>query len=225
MEVNKSIVNVCGSGKYGKVQPGKMKWRDKMKKCAKIVLALAAVCSISGIAQAAVTFMVGPSINTFNDSRFTGMGNSFTMMFPVDKLNVGYRMEQQNCTVSDALASASNFVLSSQITEFVVEKEVARLADDAPVSVGLEFGSVLTTCLAGSVAGPAGMNQVNPMLGINGGVKYVSGKAITTSLFLNIGYRFVDIRDIAVPVGFVAGGANFKDLNAMHIDLGVGIGF
>jgi hypothetical protein len=196
-----------------------------MKKCAKIVLALAVVCSLSGISQAAVTFMVGPSINTFSDTRFTGMGNAFTMMFPVDKLNVGYKMEQQNVTVTDSQASASNFVLSSQITEFVIEKEVARISEEAPVSVGLEFGSVLTTCLAGSVAGPAGMSQVNPILGINGGLKYVSGKAITTSMFVNVGYRFVDLRDTAIPAGFVAGGENFKSLNAMHIDLGIGIGF
>lgn len=197
-----------------------------MKSFIKVLLACAVVCSLSSLSQATVSFMVGPSINTFSDTRITGMGNSFTMMFPVDKLNVGYRVEQQNLTVTDAKASANNFILSNQVTEFVVEKEVARLSEEAPVNVGLEFGSVLTTCLPGTVAGPAGINQVNPILGVNGGVKYVSGKAITTTLFLNLGYRFIPINNItAVAAGFTAGGENFKSLNAIHLEIGVGIGF
>ena len=144
-----------------------------MKKCITLLSAFAILCSLTTLSQAAVTFMVGPSLNTFSDTRVTGMGSSFTMMFPVDKLSVGYKIESQNLTVSDAKASANNFLLSNQITALVIEKEVARVNDELPVNVGLEFGSVLTTCLAGSVAGPAGMSQVTPLLGINGGIKYI----------------------------------------------------
>ena len=91
--------------------------------------------------------------------------------------------------------------------------------------VGLEIGSINTTCLAGSVAAPA-MGQVSPVLGIYGGIKYDTvGKSVNTALYLNLGYRFIDIIDTAVPGGFTAGGANFKDLNAMHIEVGAAIGF
>lgn len=197
-----------------------------MKKCIKMLSVIAILCSLTVLAQAAVTFKLGPSLNNYGDSRISGMGSDFTMMFDLDKLSVGYKIEQQNLTVADAQNSANTFLLSNQITALVFEKDVARIGAEFPVNVGLEIGSIQTTCLAGSVAGPAGMNQVSPVLGIYGGVKYdTAGKSINTSMYLNLGYRFIDIRDIAVPVGFVAGGSNFKDLNALHIEIGAAIGF
>ncbi|MHB9156254.1 MAG: hypothetical protein ACYC5N_11315 [Endomicrobiales bacterium] len=176
--------------------------------------------------QAAVTFKIGPSFNLFGDARVSGLGTGFNMMFDLDKLSAGFKTEQQNLTVTDAQNSANNFLVSNQVSLLVLDKEIAAVANDLPVTIGLELGSLQMTGLAGTVAAPAGISQALPVVGINGGIKYNSaGKGITTSLFLNLGYRFVDIRDVAVPAAFTAGGANFKDLNAVRIEAGVSLGF
>jgi len=184
------------------------------------------VFTFAMLSEAAVTFKVGPSLNTFTDSRITGLGSTFTMSFDLDKASAGYKMEQQNLTVTDAQNTANNFLLNAQISTLTMEKSVVHVTNELPVKVGLEIGSMQLTGLAGTVAAPAALSQALPLLGVNGGIEYDSvGQSVSTSIFLNFGYRFIDLRDVAVPAGFTAGGINFKDLNALHIEVGVGIGF
>jgi len=191
----------------------------------KLLVLLATVLIVSGSVFAAVTFKIGPSYNLFSDSRISGLNTSFGFLYDLEKLNVGYKIEQGNLTITDDQNSANNFRLSTQINAIEISKNVAESAG-LPVSVGLELGSVLTTGLAGTVGAPAAISQVSPLVGIYGGIAYESaGKQVTTSINASIGYRFIDIIDTAIPAGFTAGGANFKDLNSVIVNLGLAIKF
>ncbi|MFH2071002.1 MAG: hypothetical protein ABIJ11_07365 [Elusimicrobiota bacterium] len=193
-----------------------------MKKFA-VLLSVLFICS--GTVFSAVTFKIGPGYNMYADTRIMGLNTTFGFSYDLEKFTAGYKTEQGNITVTDAQASASNFRIATQINAIEVTKEIASPVG-LPVSVGIELGSVLTTGLAGTVAAPAGISQVAPLIGIFGGVSYESaGKQVTTSLSANIGYRFVEINDIAVPGGFVAGGQNFTNLNGITITLGVALKF
>lgn len=191
----------------------------------KILLAVLVVASGLAVVSAAVSFQIGPSYNLPSDSRISGMGSRVTIGFDVADIKAGYFIENQNLTVVDAQNSANSFALHNQLTGLSIDKEVASIVG-APVSIGLELGSLQIQGLAGTVAAPAAISQVVPVIGINGGISYESaGKGVTSSLYAIIGYQFADITDTAVPAGFVAGGANFKDLNGLKVKIGVGLKF
>jgi hypothetical protein len=191
----------------------------------KLAVVLAVMVIGYGTAAAAVEFKVGPGFNMFSDTRITGINTMFGFSYDLENFTAGYKVEQMNLTVADAAASATNFRLTAQINTIEISKEIVKPAG-LPVKVGIELGSVLTTGLAGVIAAPAGISQVSPLVGIFGGVSYEStGKQVTTSLMANIGYRFIDICDIAVPGGFVAGGKNFTDLDAINLNLGIALKF
>ncbi len=198
-----------------------------MGKYIKLLAICSLICSFATVSQATVTFMLGPSFNNFSDSRVSGIGSTFTMMFDMEKLDVGYKIEQQNLTISDAQSSSVNFMTSNQITALVAQKDIAHISDELPIDIGLELGSMNITGLTGTIAAPAAISQVIPEVGINGGIKYDnSGKSINTALYLNIGYRFANIKNIpSAATGFTAGGASLKDLSALRIEIGAAIGF
>jgi opacity protein-like surface antigen len=197
----------------------------------KLAVVLAVMVIGYGTAAAAVQFVVGPGFNMYSDTRITGINTMFGFSYDLENFTVGYKVEQGNLTITDAnvgvvpAAIPVNFRVAAQINTIEVSKEIVKPAG-LPVSVGLELGSIVTTGLFGTIAAPAGISQVSPLVGIFGGVSYEStGKQVTTSLMANIGYRFIDISDIAVPGGFVAGGKNFTDLNAITLNLGIALKF
>lgn len=191
----------------------------------KVLLALVALVSAGAVVSAAVSFQIGPTYNLPSDSRITGMGNRVTIGFDVGDINAGYFVEQQNLTVTDAQDSTHSFILQNQLIGLSLDKDVAAVGP-VPIAVGLDLGTLQIQGLAGTVAAPAGISQAIPVIGINGGVRYEgTGKGVSTSLYATIGYQFADITDTAIPAGFVAGGANFKDLNGLKVKVGISLKF
>lgn len=194
-----------------------------MKKFVLVLSVFVALFAVVVSANAALSFRVGPAFNFFGDSRVKGMGTAFAIGFDLDKFTAGYKTEQQNLTINDEQNSNNNFRLSNQLNLLFIEKEIPNLPF---ATIGMELGSAQTTGLAGTVAAPAAISQMVPVVGLNGGLKYENtGKMLTTTMFVNFGYRFFDITDTAIPALFTAGGANFKDLNAVRIEFGVGLQF
>ncbi|GEM_PF-4340359 len=193
----------------------------------KLGIAAAVLALAVATASAAVSFKIGPTFNSFADTRITGMSTGFTIGFDLDKFSLGYKVEQQNLQIADAANSASNMRFSNQLQLLCFDKEIASVSKDVPVSVGLEIGSMQSQSLPGTIAACAALSQVAPVIGINGGIKYENaGKSVSTAFYANIGYRFIDITDVtAATAGFVATGERVKSLDGMRMELGVAVTF
>ena len=192
----------------------------------RLVMLVAVVMALAvATASAAVTFKLGPTFNMFGNKMLSGIGNQVGIAFDLDKTaQIGIRMEQQNLVVTDPDASINNNRLSNQLTLLTFDKDVANITKELPVTVGFELGQVCMESLAGTTAAVPALNQVAPVVGINGGLKYeIAGKVVTTALLLNIGYRLIDINDCAIPV--IGATQSLKDLSGLRVDIGLAVTF
>ncbi len=193
-----------------------------MKKILVMLFVFVALLVGAASANSMMSFRIGPSFNFFGDSRLSGIGTGFAIGFDLDKFTAGYKTEQQNLNVVDAQNSANSFQLSNQLNLLFIEKDVPNLPN---TFIGMELGSARMIGLTGTVAAPGGISQMVPIVGLNGGLKYENvGKMLTTAMFVSLGYRFFDLTDTAAGT-FTAGGATFKDLNSVRLELGVSLQF
>ena len=191
------------------------------------VLLLAGVVA----ADAAMTFKVGPTFNQFDNRQITGMDNSFGIAFDYGSNNqIGFRVEQQNLTITAADNSFINSRMFNQLLLLTFDREAANITKAMPVTVGFELGSIQMQSLPGTWPLPQpALDQIVPVFGVNGGIKYeIAGKAITTAFLLNVGYRFIAINDVETPVtGVLPPGPDqpIKNLNGLRLDIGIAAKF
>ena len=187
---------------------------------AAVVMALAVAT-----ASAAMTFKLGPVFNMFGSNELSGYGTQVGIGFDLANIGqVGIRMEQQNLVVTDPDASTNNNRLSNQLTLLTFDKDVANITKEMPVTVGIELGGINMESAAGTTAVVRALEQTVPVVGLNGGIKYeISGRAVTTALLLNVGYRIIGINDVTAPV--IGATQHLKDLNGLRIDIGLAVTF
>ena len=176
-------------------------------------------------ANAAITFKIGPTFNFFDNRQLSGIDNTVGIAFDFGKEDqIGIRIEQQNLVVTNADGSRQNNRMSNQLYLFTWDRQVANITKELPVTIGLELGSIQTESLPGTVAARPTLDQVSPVFGLNGGLKYeIAGKVITTAILFNLGYRFIELNDVFLPVGTSL--QPVKDLNGLRLDLGVAATF
>lgn len=190
-----------------------------------IVLSILMVFLLAGLANAKMGLRTGMLFNSFSDSRLTGQNTGVEIEYDLDAITVSYKVEQGNLTFTNSLNSANTMQLKTKIDSLTFSKNVANVADGINIAAGLEIGTLTTTCLAGTVAAVAGLNQVNPLVGVNGKINYESTakNGVTAVCSFLLGYRIVKINELAaVPY---AGGEQLKDLNSLNFGINVGLKF
>lgn len=184
---------------------------------------LVAVLTVVAVATASATMTLdlGPTFNWFGNSQVTGTDNTVKIAFDLDKsAQVGIRMEQQNLVITSAGNTKLTNNMNNQITALTLDKKVASVTEELPVTIGFELGSVNM-----NNNNVAALNQIAPLAGVNAGIKYeVTGKVVTTAIGVNIGYRWVSINQVAQPTGNVTDNP-LKDLNGLRLDVGLSVSF
>ena len=191
-----------------------------------LVVVITALMFMAGSAMAAVNFNTGVGYALYSDSRIEGMSTQFELSWQMDAIDIGYKIEEQSLTLSDAQAAVSNIQLKNRLSLMTIRKDIIS---DVGIDVKalLEFGPMVITPLAGTVAiAGSTLNQVVPVIGISGEVNYMNkGKVLDAGIVVRLGYRYVDINDSVDPAAFAPGGQNITDLHAVNAEVGLKVKF
>ncbi|MCB4756995.1 MAG: hypothetical protein LHV69_08245 [Elusimicrobia bacterium] len=196
-----------------------------------IVLLMAGVFALAGrAAYAAMTFDVSHAFQVFSDDRWEGSNNHFG--FGVDvggDVTAGYFFEEANWDWrGDVGEAVPNFVnTSAHLNGLRLMKQLNSF-----LATGIDLGTAQIAVRAAggttaTVANAARLSQTKPFVDLLGRVQYLrKGGGTSTGVFLDIGYRFLDLNDVAAA-GFLgpAGERTLDDLNALLLGLGVQINF
>lgn len=176
-------------------------------------------------AFAAIEFDISPTFGVFGDKRVTGQGTTFSILFDMGDMKAGFLTEEADFTITDEVNAANYFFGIVSMKGVRILREMVSLKDIAYTGVGLDIGSASVTGILGSVAVPAGFNQVTPFVSLCANIVYTpkAMSKVNSCLFLNIGYRLLDIKDVAAPFG----GATRKlaDLSGWVGSIGAGVEF
>jgi len=174
---------------------------------------------------ATIQFNISPSFNLFSDKRITGQSIAFSILFDLGDMKAGLLSEGGDYTVTNEANSVNYFFSTVSMKGVRFQRDVVALKDVASAAIGLDIGTANIFGLAGSVAVPAGFNQMSPFVDLLGNIVYTpkSSSKVNSSIFLNIGYRVLDIMDVAIPFG--AGTRSLADMNSWFAAIGAGIEF
>lgn len=189
------------------------------------------LCLISGrMAYATVRFDATQAFQFFNDARWDGSNRHFGFLFDIgENVQAGFFFEEGLWDWrADVGQPIPNFVnVNATINGLTMLKQLSKYLSagidigTAQISVNAAGGTTATFGAASSLA------QTKPFVDILGRVNYsVTKEKITSGVYFDLGYRFLDINDV------VAGGAlgaaterTLTDLNALILGIGVHIGF
>ncbi|MCB4756994.1 MAG: hypothetical protein LHV69_08240 [Elusimicrobia bacterium] len=197
-----------------------------MRKLTVVWLTMALVLILSTPVLAQFKFDISEGFNFFSDSRIEGMNRHFGFGFDVsDDINVGFYYENADLQLTgDVGATPPN------TTKMRVNAKAMRVLKKLTkwLDAGFDIGTakIQQGTTSGAFAATGGLNQNKPLVGVLANLHYgvTSGEKIATDIHLDLGYRFVDLNDIAIT-GAPAGEGTVDDLNAFIIGLGLGLKF
>jgi len=199
----------------------------KLKSIIVLILLTGLCLLISSPVLGVVEFQLAPGYNFFSDARITGQDTSFTLLFDLNETRIGYITERGSYQLTDEGDANREFNCMTFISGLRVIQTIAtfKLKNDAAVttSLGLDIATMDTIGLVGTVAAPAKITQSNPVTDILMNISFDgNNKNLNTHLFVNIEYRFADIKGVDAP--FAAGTRKFTSLSCFIFKIGMGVG-
>lgn len=189
------------------------------------------LCVISSkMADATIRFETTQAFQFFNDARWDGSNRHFGIIYDIgDNVQAGFFFEEGLWDWrADVGQPVPNFVnVNATVHGLTMLKQLTKY-----LAAGIDVGTAqITVNSAGgttaTVGAAAPLSQTKPFVDILGRVNYsVTKEKITSGVYFDLGYRFMDINDMAT--GGVLGAAaerTLTDLNALILGIGVHIGF
>jgi hypothetical protein len=196
-----------------------------MRKFALLIAVVALPLLTATPSHATMKFDLGTGFNFFGDSRVEGQNRHIGVAFDVnDSIDVGFFVDRADLQLTgDVGATPPNTTkINYDAMGISLNKSFSSW-----LSAGIDMGSAkIQQGATTGFAATAALNQTKPFVGLNVKAKQemVVKDKFTTSVNLGLGYRILDLNDVAIT-GAPAGESTLDDLNAFIVSLGFGIGF
>jgi len=188
----------------------------------KKLLVLFGVCLLAfpSVSRATMEMDIGMAFNSFGENRAEGQGRAITILFDMsDSMRAGYSSEQvDNLTLKNA---GVTYPGSVSIETMMMLLKMGEL-DKVSCSLGIGIGSAdINIPAAGLFVGAVESVPVMDLLGrFDYSPRDYKGAGVIS---IGIGYRFMDITDVATPFGGTT--KTLDDLSGILIRFNTGIKF
>jgi len=196
-----------------------------MKKIGIFLCAVVLTFFVIGRGYAQVSLDLGSTFNSFADSRIKGQGSSFGFLFDLSgDMTAGYIMESANINLTSDRAAAPGTAPGTM--DISVIRLLRNLVSTAGLNAGVGLG-VGTVSIVAPAAAPLAANVITNTSAIEilTNLNYLPKEVgkVSGRISLTVGYRIIDIADVANPFGAVS--KTLSELNSIILGLGVALKF
>lgn len=190
-----------------------------MKKA--LVFLVVGLLAIPATAIAIMEMGLGTTFNVYNESRAKGQGRTISIIFDInDDFRAGYITERiDNLTLKSAGISYPGAISVDSMMFLLKVAKVAKVNCNLGINVGN------ADIIAPPVGAFVGLVESVPVLDLLARFEYtpMADKKVVGTIAVGVGYRFMDVTDVAVPFG--AGTKTLDDLSGLIINFSAGLKF
>lgn len=167
------------------------------------VMAAAPKAQAAGDAGVSLSFGAG-FYQAVDNRKINGYNSNFGLNFALDEgTSVGLYREDLNLEgdeIADTAAPAADVKLETDIAIDINEVRISRTIVPQLVDVTLGFGGASITATTLEAGTSETVNREVPVIDVLGRVTAINsnGKKINAKLYVDLGYRFMDVRDIDI---------------------------